>query len=138
MGFGFPVRLVNVPMVKVRGAWTPKVNYNELAQAVLRGLTRKESRLTGSEIKFIRAHFGMTLQAFAKRFCVTHAAVIKWEKSKDAPTAMNWTTEKDIRLFVLTRLRAKADELATLYLDLEDLPQARSAPLHLDAASVAA
>ena len=25
MGFGFPVYLQNVPMVKVRGVWTPKV-----------------------------------------------------------------------------------------------------------------
>ena len=29
-GFGFPIRLINVPMVKVRGVWTPKINYNEL------------------------------------------------------------------------------------------------------------
>ena len=31
-GFGFPIRLINVPMVKVRGVWTPKINYDELAQ----------------------------------------------------------------------------------------------------------
>ncbi len=88
-GFGFPIRLVNVPMVKVRGTWTPKLNYNELALVVLRALTYKESRLTGNEIKFIRTHFEMTLQEFAKRFCVTHVGVMKWEKTKNQSTAMN-------------------------------------------------
>jgi hypothetical protein len=34
--FGFPVRLKNVPMVRVRGTWTPKVNYNHLAEMFLR------------------------------------------------------------------------------------------------------
>ena len=51
-GFGFPIHLINVPMVKVQGVWSPKINYNELAYAVLRALAHKESRLTGNEIKF--------------------------------------------------------------------------------------
>lgn len=46
-GFGFDVRLSNVPMVKVRGEWTPKINYNDLARAVLLELSHKKSRLTG-------------------------------------------------------------------------------------------
>lgn len=137
-GFGFPIRLVNVPMVKVRRAWTPKINYNELALEVLRALAHKESRLTGNEIKFIRTHFEMTLQKFAKRFCVTHVGVMKWEKALNKPTAMNWTTEKDIRLFVLTRLAAKAQELASLYDDLQALPAGKPEPIHLDAKKVAA
>ncbi len=132
-GFGFPVCLTNVPMVKVRGHWTPKVNYNDLATALLRALAHKESRLTGSEIKFIRTHFEMTLQEFAKRFCVTHVAVMKWEKSKDHATVMNWTTEKDIRMFVLTRLEAKAKELASLYNELQAEPEGKPEPIHLDA-----
>ncbi|KXK07126.1 MAG: hypothetical protein UZ03_NOB001000321 [Nitrospira sp. OLB3] len=103
-GFGFPIHLINVPMVKVRGTWTPHINFNELAHVVLRALPRKASRLTGNEIKFIRTHFEMPLQTFAKRFCVTHVAVLKWEKAKNQPTAMSWTTEKDIRLFVLSKL----------------------------------
>ena len=137
-GFGFPIRLVNVPMVKVRGEWTPKINYNELALEVLRALTHKESRLTGNEIKFIRTHFEMTLTEFAKRFCVTHVGVMKWEKALNKPTAMNWSAEKDIRLFVLTRLAAKAQELASLYDDLQALPEGKPEPIHLDAKKVAA
>jgi hypothetical protein len=137
-GFGFPIRIVNVPMVKVRGEWTPKINYNELALEVLRALAHKESLLTGNEIKFIRTHFEMTLQEFAKRFCVTHVAVMKWEKTLNKPTVMNWSAEKDIRLFVLTRLAAKAQEFASLYDDLQELPEGKSEPIHLDAKTVAA
>jgi len=35
-GFGFPVVLEHVPMVQVRGKWTPALNYTHLARAVLR------------------------------------------------------------------------------------------------------
>ena len=81
-GFGFPVHLRNVPMVKVRGEWTPKVNYNHLAESLLHALSFKPTRLTGLEIHFIRNHFEMTLKEFSKRFCVSHVAVMKWEKVK--------------------------------------------------------
>ena len=137
-GFGFPVKLFNVPMVKVRGEWTPKVNYNELAHLMLLALSRKESRLTGAEVKFIRTHFEMTLQDFANRFSVTHVAVLKWEKSKHAATAMGWSTEKDVRLFVLTKLDTQATEFAVLYANLEEMPTRKSAPIHIDVQDLAA
>jgi hypothetical protein len=47
-GFGFPVKLTNVTMIKVRGNWTPKLDYNALAINVLKALTHKHSRLTGT------------------------------------------------------------------------------------------
>jgi hypothetical protein len=118
-GFGFKVRLSNVPMVKVRGVWTPQINYNELAKAVLMALCHKPARLTGAEVRFVRQQLKMTLQAFAARFCVTHVAVIKWEKTDSKPTAMAWTTEKDLRLFVLSKCAAKPTEIAKLYAKLE-------------------
>lgn len=137
-GFGFPVQLLNVPMVKVRGQWTPQLNYNELGRVLLRALSHKPSRLTGNEIKFIRTHFEMTLQSFAKRFCVTHVGVMKWEKCLNRPTSMNWATEKDIRLFVLTRLAVKAQEFASLYDELQFAPEGKVEPIHLDAKKLAA
>jgi len=137
-GFGFPIRLMNVPMVKVRGAWTPKLNYNELALAVLRALSQKAARLTGSEVRFIRNHLELTLQEFAGRFCVTHVAVMKWERAKSHPTAMAWATEKDIRLFILSKLTARSDEWVELYARLERLPEGKAAPIQLNARQVAA
>lgn len=137
-GFGFSVRLLNVPMVKVRGEWTPKINYNKLARMVLHELSHKASRLTGDEVRFIRTYFEMTLQKFAKRFSVSHAAVLKWEKSEAVSTAMSWATEKDLRLFILSNLGAKSAELAGLYMDLETVHGVKSLPMNLDAKKLAA
>lgn len=135
-GFGFKVTLLNVPMVKVRGTWTPDVNYNALSKVVLLALCEKPSRLTGNEVKFIRQYFEMTLQNFAKRFCVTHPGVLKWEKNKNRPTGMNWATEKDIRLFVLAKLRPL--KLAELYSGLEEEASSKSESIKVDASDIAA
>lgn len=136
-GFGFKVHLLNVPMIKVRGAWTPDINYNELAKVVLQVLCHKPGRLSGAEIRFIRQHFEMTLQAFAERFCVTHVAVMKWERSKNKSTAMAWTTEKDIRLFALSKLTSKAAQIAELYAELEKEPGSTASTVSIDAKRVA-
>lgn len=119
-GLGFPVRLLNVPMIKVRGVWTPKINYNALSDIVLNLLALKPARLTGNEIKFIRLSFELTLEAFAQRFDVKHPAVIKWEKSADTPTQMQWSTEKDIRLMISKRF--SQDRFLENYEKLETKP----------------
>lgn len=137
-GLGFPVRLINVPMVKVRGAWTPNINYNELAMAVLVALAHKPARLTGSEVRFIRQHFEMTLQGFAERFCVSHPAVMKWERAEKSATAMTWTTEKDLRLFVFSKLGAKPADVVDLYAGLEQAVPDKSVPVEIDGKKVAA
>lgn len=137
-GFGFKVRLLNVPMVKVRGQWTPNINYNELAEVVLHALAHKPSRLTGAEVRFIRQHFEMTLQTFAERFCVSHPAVLKWEKSGGRSTAMNWATEKDLRLSILAKLDADPTAVAELYSYLEREATRASNPVEVDATSIAA
>lgn len=138
-GFGFPVKLLNVPMAKVRGEWTPAIDYNLLAAVVLRELCEKDGRLTGSEVKFIRQHFEMTLQEFAKRFGVTHPGVLKWEALKNRPTGMNWATEKDIRLFVLLKLTSKSREIVALYRLLEVVMQGTAnKEVKVDASKLAA
>lgn len=121
VGFGFPVYLQNVPMVHVRGIWTPKVNYKRLSEMLLQMLVEKPSRLTGNELKFIRNKLQMTLKAFAERFYVTHPAVLKWEKSEDKPTNMNWATEKDIRLYVYHSV-SKEDNFSAIYEQLQKPP----------------
>ena len=103
-GFGFPVLLLNAPMVKVRGVWTPDLNYNELAQGILETMAVHPARLSGSEIRFVRLYFEKTLKKFAERFGVTHPAVKKWEQTKLKPAKMGWSTEKDVRLFILESL----------------------------------
>ena len=137
-GFGFPVKLLNVPMVKIRGKWTPDIDYNALTQAVLLNLCEKPVKLTGNEVRFIRQNFEMTLQQFAKRFAVSHAAVIKWEKAQDEPTNMSWSTEKDLRLFILSKLNSRPAEIAELYKKLEDLKPAQKRIIKVDLENVAA
>lgn len=117
-GCGFPIVLLNVPMIKLHGKWVPDVDYNMLEKSVLFDLCHKPSKLTGNEIRFIRLYFEMTLQAFAKRFGVQHPTVVKWEKFKDAPSNMTLGTEKDIRLFVIKQLMG-LKSIGDLYTELE-------------------
>lgn len=137
-GFGFQVILRHVPMVKVRGEWTPAVDYNLLAKEVLMLLARLDGRLTGNQVKFIRQHFELTLQQFAERFAVTHPAVHKWERAGDRPTGMNWGTEKDIRLFVLNSIERRPQSLCELYQQLERAAPDRAVEVEVDAKKLAA
>jgi DNA-binding transcriptional regulator YiaG len=126
-GFGFPVALVNVPMVRIRGTWTPDVNYNTLELQVLHALALKPAKLTGAEIHFIRHAMRMTLEQFARRFGVTHPAVIQWEQARHRPTRMAWAIEKDIRLQVLkSQLAVPAARFAEAYQALSEARQAKS------------
>jgi hypothetical protein len=136
-GFGFPIVLRNVPMIKVRGVWTPNVDYNKLSTEVLLALARKPSRLTGNEVRFIRHHFEMTLSQFGDLFAVSHPAVLKWEDSQDEPTSMKWPIEKDMRMFILDALDVEAAELATLYRTLrkEVKPTGKPIEMNIDQAA---
>ena len=131
-GFGFPVTLLNVPMIEVRGEWVPEVNQKELQARVVEALVFKHSRLTGSEIRFIRLFAEMTLEKFAERFDVSHPAVLKWEKSGVHATAMTWTTEKDIRLFALTSLSPKAKQFIVAYEQLIDVAHDKPEAIKID------
>lgn len=103
-GLGFPIQLINVPMMKTRGEWTPDIDYNHLQKAVLIALASKPSSLTGNEVRFIRKYFRKTLEAFGLEFGVSHAAVIDWEKEENNPVKINPATEKCIRLFIIDEL----------------------------------
>ena len=137
-GLGFPITLLNVPMIKIRGQWTPDIDYNALTKEVLLILSQKPVRLTGDEVKFLRLYFEMTLERFAKRFSVSHAAVIKWEKCQDEPTKMSWAMEKDLRLFVIFNLLGKPKKLAELYAELEKEKSSQKRKIKFDLNELAA
>ena len=124
-GFGFPVKLKDVTMVKVRGAWTPKVDYQAIAKQLLVALAFKSGRLTGAEVRFIRQAQEMTLQEFGRRFDVSHVAVLKWEKTGIKPTAMSWAVEKDLRLFSLRAAGASSEKVGSLYAELDAVREGR-------------
>jgi DNA-binding transcriptional regulator YiaG len=106
-GLGFPIMLLNAPLVEVRGIQVPDIDYNQLQQKVLLDLSRKPLPLTGNEVRFIRQYMQMTYAEFANRFGVTHASVIHWEKSKNQFAKIVPTTELCIRLSILDVLHAK-------------------------------
>ena len=135
---GFPVILFNAPMISVRGQWALDVNLNYYQEAVLERLARKPARLTGSEVRFIRTHFEMTVRRFAERLSIKHPAVIKWERKQDKATRMIWSTEKDIRLFILNELKRRATEFHELYQTLENEADEDKTPVALDATELAA
>jgi len=110
-GCGFPVVIKDVPMIHVRGVWTPDINYNTLHKVVARALAYKPTRLTGNEIKFVRDYFGLTLADFGKFFDVSHLTVTKWENSGDDTPSIRKSLERDLRLFTLDQLKEKSKAL---------------------------
>jgi hypothetical protein len=136
-GFGFDVVFRNVPMVKVRGAWTPKLDYNKLSRELALALARKPARLTGAEIRFIRHYFEMTLESFGKRFDVSHPAVMKWEGAGGRVPALKWPVEKDMRLFVLDQLHVRASEFKIVYESLREEAKPSGKPIEMDVAHAA-
>lgn len=114
-GFGFPVELTNVPMVKTRGQWTPDIDYSKLQREIILALALKPSCLSGSEIRFVRKYFKMTLESFGSEFGVSHVAVIDWEAEADNQAKINPATEKCIRLFILDSLVKRAERFRDGY-----------------------
>ncbi len=106
-GLGFPIMLLNFPIIEVRGIQVPDINYNLLQRNVLLALCQRPLPFSGNEVRFIRQYLQMTYTEFANRFGVTHASVIHWEKSKNSFAKITPTTELCIRLCILDILKAK-------------------------------
>lgn len=136
-GAGFEVVLHQAPMMKIGREWVLNLNPAVIDRMILDEIPRQPSRLTGNQVRFIRDFAGMTLKAFAERFGVSHAAVKKWENAGDRPTSMAWSTEKDIRLFVLLQEDADAEDFQACYEDLVAAPSRKLAPIHIDLEAMA-
>lgn len=117
-GLGFPVTLLNVPMVEVMGTWAPNIDYNKFQKAMVLLLAHKPVPITGNEIRFIRQYFEMSMEAFGQLFGVSHAAVSKWEGKGDKATSAEISTEKLIRLFILYKLNVNNRKFRNGYKDV--------------------
>lgn len=131
-GAGYEVIFHHVPMIKIGREWVLDVGLSVLDRLVFEALPHHPSRLTGNQVRFVRDYTELTLKAFAERFGVSHAAVKKWENAGDGPTNMAWSTEKDIRLFVLMQSEPEANEFQQCYLDLVVEPSLEPVSMHLD------
>jgi len=132
--FGFPVKLINVPMRKIVGEWIIDVEFGKLTHAILLCLIHKPAPLIGPEVRFIRKYLKLSTTAFGAIFGVTHAAVLKWENGK---TSLPPLADVYIRLYVLDQLHVKDKEFRHLYhlVNPENLlenEEAKSIPLSVD------
>lgn len=109
-GLGFPIILRHVPMVELRGIWTPDIDLNVLQKVVLLALAHHPVDLTGNQIRFIRTWLGLTQAEFGNLYGVTHVAIVKWEKTCNTPAKMNLSTQRDLRLYLLDQLLAKDED----------------------------
>jgi DNA-binding transcriptional regulator YiaG len=114
-GLGFPIRLVNVPLKKIHGEWVFDFSMGVFQKVVLSMVARKQSSLTGPELRFIIDYFEMSYREFAKIFGVSHVAVVKWEKNE---SRMNPSTEVYLRLYILDHLKVTDKEFRRLYLKI--------------------
>lgn len=110
--FGFPIKLINVPMRKVVGEWILDVDFEALEKAILRLLIHKPSPFSGSELRFIRKSLQMTTTEFGKLFNVSHVAVLKWESNKTHPPI---STDIYVRLYVSDHLQDKDKEFRAVF-----------------------
>lgn len=142
-GLGFPILLMNFPVITVRGVEVPDIDYNDLQKKVLLTLSSKPFPLTGSEIRFIRQYFQMTYVEFANKFGVTHAGVINWEKLKNHSAKITPTTELCIRLEILDYLHVKDKVFREAfrkfnYLEIKSQKGSKEHPIIVDLKSLAA
>lgn len=118
-GLGFPVFLIDVPMIKIHGTWTPDINYNQFQKGILIALAMRPFPFTGDQLHFIRTYFEMKLQSFAAQFGVTHAAVIKWENQREKIAKIQPTTEACVRLFILEKLKVSNEEFRKVFRSMD-------------------
>src|SRR3990167_6452411 len=99
-GLGFPIELHNVEMVMINGEYAPKIDVRAVADKAIKSLVLQKTKLTGNQVKFIRACFSASLRAFGKIINESHAAVKKWEDYKNKTTNMDLNIEARIRLYI--------------------------------------
>ena len=131
-GAGFAVVLRRLPMLLLGTEWVFDIKPSAIDRRIFERLPHQASRLTGYQVRFIRIYADMTLKAFAHRFGVSHPAVLKWERAGDSMTNMSWSTEKDIRLFVLSQSESSAQEFQAFYEALTTEANEAVTPLEID------
>jgi len=128
-GLGIPVKLVNAHMKKAAGEWCINIDMSKLMLVVLQEIIRKQTPLTGNELRYIRTYLEMTSTEFGKIFGVSHVAVLKWEGEQKR---ISPPLELCIRLYVLNHLDAHDEEFRALYngIDLQQLSKGPKGKLH--------
>ena len=129
---GFPILLIDPPLVTVRGHKVPDVNLRALQEAVFRKLVFKPARLTGAEVRFIRKHLRLRQADLAEVLnMANHTVVSQWESREDEPAGMEYNTEVVLRLYMATRAGEGGQIQELLESGLKRLPARQRAPLEV-------
>lgn len=130
---GFPIVLVDPPMVEVRGHRVPDVNLRELEGAVFRQLITQPARLTGAEVRFIRKHLRFRQADLARVLnMANHSVVSQWEGREDGAAGMEYNTEVLLRVWMAAKVGMGEQLLELLEATLKDLSPALNGPLEVE------
>ncbi len=130
---GFPILLVDPPMVEVRGEQVPDVNLKALQEVAFRLLVVKTARLTGAEVRFIRKYLRLRQADLARVLnMANHSVVSQWESREDEFNGMEYNTEVLLRVWMAAKA-GLGDQLMDLVEDkLKNLTPAKGEPLTVD------
>ncbi|HNU68035.1 MAG TPA: hypothetical protein PLB35_09365 [Myxococcota bacterium] len=133
MDLGFPVTLVDPPMIEVWGQMVPDIDMGWIQDSAVRLLLVKAARLTGSQVGFIRSYFRLRQVDLARVLnMANHSVVSQWESRHDEPSGMDYNTEVLLRLWMATRL-GRQDSLAELLeTGLKNMSQRADGPLRIE------
>ncbi len=130
---GFPILLVDPPMVEVRGQHLPDVNLRDLQEAVFHLLVLKPARLTGAEVRFIRKYLRLRQADLARVLnMANHSVVSQWESREDEPSGMEYNTEVLLRIWMAAKAGQGEQLLELLETRLKDLPLRAPSPLEVE------
>lgn len=112
-GLGFPIELHDVEMIIINGEYAPKIDVRDVADKAIKSLVLQKTKLTGNQVKFVRTYFSASLRDFGKIVNESHAAVKKWEDTKNRPTNMDSNIETRIRLYIYDKIcvKSKSDKI---------------------------
>lgn len=130
MELGFPVELVDPPMVTVRGESIPDVNLRVLADVVFAGLIHQRSRLTGDEVRFVRKHMRLRQADLARVLnMANHSVVSQWESHAGDAAGMDYNTEVLLRIWMAGKVGQGVRVVDLVESELKDLAPSSAQPL---------
>lgn len=135
MELGFPILLVNPPMVEVWGELVPDINLKRLQADVFQLLIVKPTRFTGAEVRFIRTYLRLRQADLADVLNLkNHSVVSQWEGREDEATGMNYNNEVLLRVWMAAKVGKVAESAQLLELLEEKLKHLRapSTPLEVE------
>ena len=104
-GCGFPIKLLDVETIQLdNGDTFYNIDYFQLVTNIAKVLAIKETPITGAELRFIRLHLDLGIEAFANLIGSNYNCISQYENMDSKFTQMSNFLEIVIRLFLLEKL----------------------------------